>query len=123
MISKLHESYPEEKLSEISTSFCFICLLHLANERGLKLETDAKVDPEREEDVDVGDIWSLKVRTVHHCLAYRFVDTRCLQHPGVQRSHRHASSVATALRIFLVYTPALYSLRFLAEPSGVNVIV
>ena len=26
-------------MSEISTSFCFICLLHLANEEGLRIET------------------------------------------------------------------------------------
>lgn len=25
-------------MSEISTSFCFICLLHLANEQGLEIE-------------------------------------------------------------------------------------
>ena len=30
-------------MEEISTSFCFICLLHLANERGLKLEVDGQV--------------------------------------------------------------------------------
>ena len=27
-------------MEEISTSFCFICLLHLANEQGLKLEAN-----------------------------------------------------------------------------------
>lgn len=27
-------------MDEISTSFCFICLLHLANEQGLKIEVD-----------------------------------------------------------------------------------
>lgn len=27
-------------MEEISTSFCFICLLHLANERGLKIEAE-----------------------------------------------------------------------------------
>ena len=81
MISKLHESYPEEKLSEISTSFCFICLLHLANERGLKLETDSKADPEREDEIDVGDIWSLKVRTVRS-----FVSRIALLTQGVRRT-------------------------------------
>lgn len=30
-------------MSEISTSFCFICLLHLANEQGLKIEA-ARLD-------------------------------------------------------------------------------
>lgn len=38
VIEDLRTSYPTEKLNEISTSFCFICLLHLANEQGLKIE-------------------------------------------------------------------------------------
>ncbi|KAG8744178.1 hypothetical protein FRC10_010644 [Ceratobasidium sp. 414] len=38
VISGLRSQYPKEKLDEISTSFCFICLLHLANERGLKIQ-------------------------------------------------------------------------------------
>ena len=50
-------------MEEISTSFCFICLLHLANEQGLKLENDAVDDDETEREVKkVGDIWDLKVR-------------------------------------------------------------
>lgn len=28
-------------MEEISTSFCFICLLHLANEKGLRLQGDS----------------------------------------------------------------------------------
>ncbi|KAF5316298.1 hypothetical protein D9619_006139 [Psilocybe cf. subviscida] len=39
VITGLQRSYPRDKMEEISTSFCFICLLHLANEQGLKLET------------------------------------------------------------------------------------
>lgn len=39
VITSLRASYPRDKMSEISTSFCFICLLHLANEEGLKIET------------------------------------------------------------------------------------
>lgn len=31
-------------MEEISTSFCFICLLHLANEQGLKLESSVVED-------------------------------------------------------------------------------
>ena len=46
-------------MDEISTSFCFICLLHLANERGLKLEAGA--DAANEERNVVGNIWDLKV--------------------------------------------------------------
>ena len=77
VISELQKSYPREKMEEISTSFCFICLLHLANEQGLKLEAvpDGKLrsaleEPtfEDEEDVPaadkkVGTLWGLKVRT------------------------------------------------------------
>ena len=64
VIVGLQHSYPEDKLGEISTSFCFICLLHLANERGLKLETGdvaPSAVPEVEENETVGNIWSLKV--------------------------------------------------------------
>jgi len=60
VIVGLQGSYPEDKLAEISTSFCFICLLHLANERGLKLET-GDVAPEEVENDTVGNIWGLKV--------------------------------------------------------------
>jgi hypothetical protein len=68
VIVGLQRSYPGDKLAEISTSFCFICLLHLANERGLRLESgDVAVaagpssTPEVKEDDKVGNIWSLKV--------------------------------------------------------------
>jgi condensin complex subunit 2 len=66
VISGLQRSYPKEKMEEISTSFCFICLLHLANEQGLKLEStvdDSTTPMETEvEDVKkVGNIWDLKV--------------------------------------------------------------
>ncbi|KAJ8489216.1 hypothetical protein ONZ51_g3095 [Trametes cubensis] len=64
VITDLRKSYPKDKMEEISTSFCFICLLHLANERGLKLEVDGKPEEEVESDVEdskVGNLWSLKV--------------------------------------------------------------
>jgi len=74
VISGLRRSYPKEKMEEISTSFCFICLLHLANERGLKIEpgADGVVGPTIGIDSDsddggasvgknVGDIWGLKI--------------------------------------------------------------
>jgi len=62
-------------MDEISTSFCFICLLHLANEQGLRLESKGGVDEglmadgedpdEVREDADcdwkVGDIWNVNV--------------------------------------------------------------
>lgn len=60
VITNLQQSYPQEKMAEISTSFCFICLLHLANERGLKIEV-GKDKGDEEEVRDVGDLWGLKV--------------------------------------------------------------
>lgn len=51
VIQSLRSSYPRDKMSEISTSFCFICLLHLANEEGLRIET-ARTDGT--EGMDVG---------------------------------------------------------------------
>ena len=40
MISGLQSVYPQQQMKDISTSYCFICLLHLANEKGLVLEGD-----------------------------------------------------------------------------------
>ncbi|KAG8946082.1 hypothetical protein FRC04_012060 [Tulasnella sp. 424] len=69
VIHNLESSYPREKMEEISTSFCFICLLHLANEQGLKIETQpsSRVEVVNDDDDDVeagkrvGDLWGLKV--------------------------------------------------------------
>ncbi|KAI9511591.1 condensin complex subunit 2/barren [Russula earlei] len=66
VIVGLQRSYPEDKLAEISTSFCFICLLHLANERGLQLEAgdvspSSVPEPGAEGSDKVGNIWGLKV--------------------------------------------------------------
>jgi condensin complex subunit 2 len=72
VVTGLKTSYPKEKMEEISTSFCFICLLHLANEQGLKLEVgeDGRIEAEADNDINgedlkvankVGDIWDLKV--------------------------------------------------------------
>ncbi|KDQ19090.1 hypothetical protein BOTBODRAFT_28583 [Botryobasidium botryosum FD-172 SS1] len=63
VIQTLRSSYPKDKMEEISTSFCFICLLHLANERGLKIEVPEKSggDDDEEDAKRVGDIWGLRV--------------------------------------------------------------
>ncbi|KIW20764.1 hypothetical protein PV08_01342 [Exophiala spinifera] len=45
LIQDLRGVYPEQQMKDISTSYCFICLLHLANEKGLVLE--GEVDGER----------------------------------------------------------------------------
>lgn len=74
VISGLQKSYPKDKMEEISTSFCFICLLHLANEQGLKLESAVEDSPMAEKglvidepedeiasDKKIGNIWDIKV--------------------------------------------------------------
>lgn len=38
VMNSLQSAYPEQAMRDISTSYCFICLLHLANEKGLVLE-------------------------------------------------------------------------------------
>ncbi|KAI0021484.1 condensin complex subunit 2/barren [Xylariomycetidae sp. FL0641] len=38
VMNDLQSVYPKAALDDISTSFCFICLLHLANEKGLSIE-------------------------------------------------------------------------------------
>uniref|UniRef100_V5GF01 Condensin complex subunit 2 n=2 Tax=Kalmanozyma brasiliensis (strain GHG001) TaxID=1365824 RepID=V5GF01_KALBG len=38
----LQKAYPQDRMEEISTSFCFICLLHLANEEGLAISTGSE---------------------------------------------------------------------------------
>jgi condensin complex subunit 2 len=88
VISGLQKSYPKDKMEEISTSFCFICLLHLANEQGLKLESDAdKVpqdtiipDDDEDEGMDgevpegdkkIGNIWDIKVGYLQSSFNFR----------------------------------------------------
>ena len=44
VIQELDTVYSEKTLADISTSFCFICLLHLANEKGLKIEGSNTLD-------------------------------------------------------------------------------
>ncbi|KAI9759431.1 MAG: hypothetical protein M4579_002345 [Chaenotheca gracillima] len=38
VINNLQSVYPKQAMADISTSYCFICLLHLANEKGLQIE-------------------------------------------------------------------------------------
>ena len=60
MIHDLRSVYPEQQMKDISTSYCFICLLHLANEKGLVLDVDREGDNAMQEikvtrDPDVGE--------------------------------------------------------------------
>ncbi|EMD91204.1 hypothetical protein COCC4DRAFT_49824 [Bipolaris maydis ATCC 48331] len=38
VVNSLQAVYPKQTMADISTSYCFICLLHLANEQGLVIE-------------------------------------------------------------------------------------
>lgn len=38
VMNNLQNVYPKQAMADISTSYCFICLLHLANEKGLMIE-------------------------------------------------------------------------------------
>ncbi|TID25576.1 hypothetical protein CANINC_002876 [Pichia inconspicua] len=40
VVKEVARQYDDKTKSDLSTSFCFICLLHLANEQGLTLETE-----------------------------------------------------------------------------------
>ncbi|GMF38791.1 unnamed protein product [[Candida] boidinii] len=40
VVDNMSIKYSREEKSELSTSFCFICLLHLANENGFKIESN-----------------------------------------------------------------------------------
>lgn len=37
-MNNLQHVYPKQQMADISTSYGFICLLHLANEKGLVIE-------------------------------------------------------------------------------------
>ncbi|KAI9747936.1 MAG: hypothetical protein M1815_003744 [Lichina confinis] len=43
VINNLQFVYPEPAMADISTSYCFICLLHLANEKGLEIVSDERL--------------------------------------------------------------------------------
>ena len=40
VMNNLQSVYPKQAMADISTSYCFICLLHLANEKGLQIATE-----------------------------------------------------------------------------------
>ena len=40
IMNNLQQVYPSSAMADISTSYCFICLLHLANEKGLSLANE-----------------------------------------------------------------------------------
>ena len=44
VMNDLQKVYPAQAMADISTSYCFICLLHLANEKGLTLENEVGLE-------------------------------------------------------------------------------
>lgn len=53
----LKSQYPKAAMADISTSYCFISLLHLANEKGLIIEGDGslrELDIRRDLEAEVG---------------------------------------------------------------------
>lgn len=44
VMNDLQRVYPKPVMDDISTSFCFICLLHLANEKGLVIDKADALD-------------------------------------------------------------------------------
>ena len=60
-MNNLQHVYPKQQMADISTSYGFICLLHLANEKGLVIENvdgwqDLTVRKDFEAlDLDAGD--------------------------------------------------------------------
>jgi condensin complex subunit 2 len=43
-MATLAGSSPPEQMKEVSVAYCFICLLHLANEQGLRVEGNSQLD-------------------------------------------------------------------------------
>ena len=46
LVSGLKEFYQPPQMKDISVAFCFICLLHLANEQNLTIQPKAEVASE-----------------------------------------------------------------------------
>lgn len=56
VMNNLQAVYPKPVMDDISTSFCFICLLHLANEKGLVIEKSADLT-----ELDIRRDWTAEV--------------------------------------------------------------
>jgi condensin complex subunit 2 len=59
VMQNLQTVYPKQVMSDISTSYCFICLLHLANEKGLVIEkqeglTELRITKDHTAEITVG---------------------------------------------------------------------
>ena len=59
LINDLQRVYPPQLMADISTSYCFICLLHLANEKGLILDHDQNFEEimiQRDLSAEISDV-------------------------------------------------------------------
>lgn len=56
VMNDLQKVYPKGVMDDISTSFCFICLLHLANEKGLVISNTESLT-----DLDIRKDWTAEV--------------------------------------------------------------
>ena len=68
-MQNLQTVYPKQVMSDISTSYCFICLLHLANEKGLVIEkedglTELTIAKDHTAEITVGGDWSKETMNV-----------------------------------------------------------
>jgi condensin complex subunit 2 len=52
----LQSVYPKPAMADISTSYCFICLLHLANEKGLVIENTEGLS-----ELDIRKDWTAEI--------------------------------------------------------------
>lgn len=56
VINDLQKVYPKSVMDDISTSYCFICVLHLANEKGLVIENTEQLT-----DLSIRKDWTAEV--------------------------------------------------------------
>ncbi|KAF7564062.1 hypothetical protein G7046_g8 [Stylonectria norvegica] len=56
VMNNLQAVYPKPVMDDISTSFCFICLLHLANEKGLVIEKSPDLT-----ELDIRKDWTAEI--------------------------------------------------------------
>lgn len=56
VMNGLQTVYPKTVMDDISTSYCFICLLHLANEKGLVIDKTPELT-----ELDIRKDWTAEV--------------------------------------------------------------
>lgn len=56
VMNGLQSVYPKPAMADISTSYCFICLLHLANEKGLVIENTEGLN-----ELDIRKDWTAEI--------------------------------------------------------------